>query len=169
MLPEVKEIIKHYDLEPMPVEGTLFKETYRSTQKNADGKSYGDAIIALYCEEPQSVSLFHKLPVDEIWHFYGGDPLRLVLLYEDGTSEDVIMGSEPLKGHQVQFVVPAGVWQAGHLKAGGKYALFGCTMAPGFTEDMFESGIREQLLRRYPDRAKDIILLGCTEEQKNMS
>ncbi len=168
MLPEVEGLIKHYDLEPMPVEGTLFKETYRSAQENGDGKSYSDAIIALYCEVPLSVSLFHKLPVDEIWHFYSGDPLRLVLLYPDGTSDDVIMGSEPLKGHLVQFVVPAGVWQAGQLTTGGRYALFGCTMAPGFTEDMFEGGIRADLLKRYPDRAQDIDQLGCTEKQKNM-
>jgi len=168
MLPEVKALIKLFDLEPMPVEGTLFKETYRSTHKYGDGKSYSDAIVALYCDEPRSVSLFHKLPVDEIWHFYGGDPLRIVLLYPDGTSEDVIMGSDPLKGHLVQFVVPAGVWQAGHLIAGGKYALFGCTMAPGFTEDMFEGGIRADLLERYPDRSRDINVLGCTEDQQNM-
>ena len=32
-------------------------------------------MIALYCDEPRSVSLFHKLPVDEVWHFYKGDLL----------------------------------------------------------------------------------------------
>ena len=80
MLPEVKALIEHYKLEPMPVEETLFISSYRSDQEIGDGKPFSNAIIALYCDEPRSVSLFHKLPVDEVWHFYAGDSMRLVLL-----------------------------------------------------------------------------------------
>jgi predicted cupin superfamily sugar epimerase len=101
MLPEVKALVEHYKLEPLPIEETLFVSTYRSDQEFGDGKPWCNAIIALYCDEPRSVSRFHKLPVDEVWHFYGGDPLRLVLLYPDGSSKDVIMGNDPLKGHYV--------------------------------------------------------------------
>jgi len=168
MRPEVKALIEHYQLEPLPVEQTLFTSAYRSNREFGDGKPCGTAIIALYCDEPQSVSLFHKLPVDEIWHFYAGDPLRLVLLYQDGSSKDVIMGNNPLEGHHVQFVVPAGVWQAGHMVAGGRYSLYGCTMAPGFTDDMFEGGIRDQLIADYPDRVNDIEKLACSEDETSM-
>lgn len=168
MLPEVKALVEHYELEPLPAEETLFTSTYRSEQEFGDGKPWCNAIIALYCDEPRSVSLFHKLPVDEIWHFYGGDPLRLILLYPDGSTEDVLMGSDPLKGHHVQFVVPAGVWQAGHMVTGGRYSLFGCTMAPGFTADMFEGGLRDQLIDLYPDRVNDINELGCSHDQISM-
>lgn len=168
MRPEVKALIEHYNLEPLPVEQTLFVRTYRSNQEFSVGKPCGTAIIALYCDEPRSVSLFHKLPVDEVWHFYGGDPLRLVLLYPDGSSKDVIMGSNPLMGHHVQFVVPAGVWQAGHMLAGGSYSLYGCTMAPGFTDDMFEGGTLDQLADIYPDRINDINMLGCSLGETSM-
>jgi len=168
MLPEVKALIEHYKLEPLPVEKALFTSTYRSNQEFSDGKPCGAAIIALYCDEPRSVSLFHRLTVDEVWHFYGGDPLRLVLLYPDGSSKDVIMGNDPLEGHYVQFVVPAGVWQAGHVAAGGRYSLFGCTMAPGFTDDMFEGGTRDQLVDAYPDRVDDINRLGCSQGETRM-
>ena len=168
MQPEIKALIEHYQLEPLPVEQTLFKSTYRSNAETTEGKPVGTAIVALYCDEPHSVSLFHKLPVDEVWHFYAGDPLRLVLLYPDGSSKDVIMGNEPLKGHDVQFVVPAGVWQAGHMVAGGNYSLYGCTMAPGFTNDMFEGGSRDQLIGDYPDRADDINLFACSQDETSM-
>ena len=168
MLPEIKALIEHYKLEPLPVEGALFLSTYRSDQEFGDGNPCGTAIIALYCDEPRSVSLIHKLPVDEVWHFYGGDPLRIVLLCPDGSSKDVIMGNDPLKGHYVQFVVPAGVWQAGHMVTGGRYSLFGCTMAPGFTDDMFEGGIRDQLIEVYPDRVNEINMLGCSQDQRSM-
>jgi predicted cupin superfamily sugar epimerase len=161
MLPEVKELIEHYKLEPMPIEETLFLCTYSSKQEISEGKPFCTAIIALYCDEPRSVSLFHKLPVDEVWHFYRGDPLRLVLLYPDGSSKDVIMGNDLRKGQNIQYVVPAGVWQAGHMVVGGRYSLFGCTMAPGFTDDMFEGGTHEKLVNTYPDRIRDIKILSC--------
>ena len=166
MHPEVKALIDHYNLQPLPVEGTLFASTYRSPQEYEDGKPVGTAIIAMYCDDPYSVSLFHRLKYDEIWHFYGGDSLRLVLLYPDGSSRDVIMGSDPLKGQLVQFVIPAGVWQAGHTLEGGRYSLFGCTVAPGFTGDIFEGGTREQLLAMYPDRAEDISRFSVSSETK---
>jgi len=164
MHPEVKVLIERFKLEPLPVEGTLFVSTYRSTQEFDGGKPFGTAMIGMYCDEPRSLSLFHRLPVDEVWHFYGGDPLRLALLYPDGSAKDVIMGNDPLKGQHVQFIVPAGVWQAGHMVEGGRYSLYGCTMAPGFTGDMFEGGARERLIKIYPERADDINLLGCNDD-----
>ena len=156
MHPSVKSLIEHYHFQPLPVEGTLFVSTYRSSQEYEQGKPVGTAMIGMYCDEPRSVSLFHKLKYDEVWHFYGGDPLRLVLLYPDGTSKDVIMGSDPGKGQLVQFVIPAGVWQAGHMLEGGRYALFGCTVAPGFTDDIFEGGTWEKLSALYPERVAEI-------------
>ena len=168
MHPDTKAMIEHYHLVPLPAEGALFVSTYRSTTELADGKPYGTAIVAMYTDEPPSHSLFHRLPVDEIWHFYGGDPMRLMLLYPDGSSRDVIMGSDPAKGQVVQLVIPAGVWQAGHMLSGGRYSLFGCTMAPGFTDDMYEGGTRDELLKKYPDRAEDIARFGGTPDERHM-
>jgi predicted cupin superfamily sugar epimerase len=168
MDPEVKALIEHFNLQALPVEGTLFASTYRSAAETEAGKPVGTAMIGLYCDEPRSVSLFHRLSADEIWHFYAGDPLRLVLLHPDGSSQDVVMGGDPLRGQQVQFVIPAGVWQAGHLLAGGRYALYGCTVAPGFTGDCFEGGVRPELLAKYPERADDISRLTADHNQTKM-
>ena len=41
-------------------------------------------------------------------------------------------------------------------------------MAPGFTDDMYEGGTREALLKLYPDRADDINRLGCTPDETSM-
>src|SRR5688572_23304705 len=159
MHPKVKSLIEHYKFQPLPAEGTFFVSTYRSAGEFENGKPHGTAMIGMYCDEPRSHSLFHRLTADEVWHFYGGDPLRLVLLYPDGSSKDLMMSSE-----NVQAVIPAGVWQAGHMLAGGVYSLFGCTVAPGFTGDMFEGGTREKLLAMYPDRAADIHKLSVSGE-----
>ena len=168
MHPEVKALIDHFNFQPLPVEGTLFASTYRSDAETDEGKPVGTAMLGLYCDEPRSVSLFHRLTADEIWHFYAGDPLRLVLLHPDGSSQEVILGGNPLKGQFVQFVIPAGVWQAGHLLEGGRYALYGCTVAPGFTGEMFEGGVRAALLAKYPERADDINRLTADHDQTKM-
>ncbi len=168
MNPEVEALIEHYRMRPLPSEGTLFASTYRSADEGGDGGPVGTAIIGLYCSEPLSHSRFHRLSADEVWHFYRGDPLRLILLDPDGTSRDVILGDDPLNGEHVQFVVPAGVWQAGHLVEGGRFALFGCTMAPGFTDAMYEGGSRDALLAQYPDRSDDIARLGCDAAETRM-
>lgn len=168
MKTEIEALIAHFGFQPLPVEGTLFASTYRSPESLPGGKPYGTAMLGLYCDEPPSLSRFHKLSMDEIWHFYGGDPLRLVLLYPDGSSRDVFLGGEPLRGQLVQFVVPAGVWQAGHVVAGGRYSLFGCTLAPGFTDDIFTGGTRTQLLASHPERATDIEWLSCPDDETSM-
>lgn len=164
MHPKVKSLIEHYKFQPLPTEGTLFVSTYRSATEFENGKPHSTAMIGIYCDEPRSLSLFHRLTADEVWHFYGGDPLRLVLLYPDGSSKDVILGSDSL----VQFVIPAGVWQAGHMVEGGVYSLFGCTVAPGFTGDMFEGGTQQQLLDQYPNRIDDIRKLGINTNEIHM-
>jgi predicted cupin superfamily sugar epimerase len=157
----VAQLIEHYGLERLPVEGTLFASTYRSVDDTADGGGpVGTAMIGLYAHEPLSRSLFHRLPADEIWHFYEGDPIRLVLLHPNGRSDDVWLGPDRAAGHRVQCVITAGTWQAGELGVDGVYGLFGCTMAPGFTGAGFEAGTRSALRASHPDRASDIDRLG---------
>jgi predicted cupin superfamily sugar epimerase len=154
---DTRAVVAHLGLLPLPTEGTFFKPTYRA----ADGAC--SAMLGLYSEEPLSHSLFHRLPVDEVWHFHGGDALRLVLLHPGGRSEDVILGPDVLAGQRVQFVVPAGTWQAGHWLGGGAmgWSLFGCTVVPAFDSTMFEGGTVAELLAGWPERARDIERLAC--------
>ena len=163
MHPTVEAMIERYRLLRLPVEGTLFVSTYRSSSQTADGGPAGTAMIGMYAHEPASRSLFHRLPNDEVWHFYSGDPFRLVLLHPDGSSEDRWMGAGD--GLEVQTIVPAGVWQAGELHPDGMYALFGCTMAPGFTGAGFEGGGRSELGAAYPSRLHDIVRLGVPDDE----
>ena len=152
----MRALIDRFGLRPLPVEGTLFAETYRS--------SASTAIVALYSIDPPSRSAFHVLTHDEVWHAYAGDPFRLILLHPDGSSEDVVMGRDVRAGHHVQWVVPAGTWQAGELLPGGRYALFGCTMAPGFTPGCFQAAPAAQLIARWPARSADILRLAVNEQ-----
>jgi predicted cupin superfamily sugar epimerase len=157
MHPEVNRIIAHYQFERIPLEGAFYKRTYTSQKQFDAGVAAGTAIIGLYSREPESSSKFHRLNRDETWHFYKGDPFSLYLLYHDGSSREVVMGTDVLGGQMVQFTVPSGVWQAGCLLPGSEYALFGCMVTPGFTEDCFEAAMASELIKKYPDQ-KDIIV-----------
>lgn len=146
---------------PLPVEATLFAQTYRSEERYGHGRIC-TAGVGLYVDDPPSRSLFHRLTFDEVWHFYGGDALRLVLLHPDGSDEEVFLG-DPAAGYSVQHIVPAGTWQAGEVVPGGSWSFFGVTMAPGFTPACFEGGRAADLLARYPARAADIERLSVPE------
>lgn len=164
MHPTTKQLVDHLGMTPLPVEATFFVSTYRSAADMPNGGPVGTAMIGLYSNEPPSRSLFHRLDFDEVWHFYRGDPMRLVLLHAEGTSKEVIMGPDLLAGQLVQYVIPAGVWQAGELVDGGEWALFGCTMAPGFTSTCFVGGRISDLLPKYPGREADIRRLGIPDD-----
>lgn len=162
-----RQVIEHFKMKILPVESTYFVKTYRSKTSRPDGTADGSAIIALYSDEPRSCSLFHRLKYEEVWHFYAGDPIRLVLLYPDNTSKEIILGNDFSKGHLVQFTVPANVWQAGEIVKGGQWGLFGCTMSPGFTGEIFEGGHYSDLIQNFPDREVDIKKLSVPNEQHN--
>jgi predicted cupin superfamily sugar epimerase len=165
----VAALIARLGLKPLPVEGTLFARTWVSAETLPDGTPAGTSIVGLHAAVPLSRSLFHRLDRDEVWHFHAGDPIRLVLLAPDGGDRDIVLGPDPLAGHAVQVVVPAGTWQAGELAAGGRWALFGCTVAPGFTAGCFTPGRRTALMRSHPGRAADIERLGCDDDATGMS
>ncbi len=156
MHPEIQSLIDHFDLKPLPVEGTLYIQSYYSRATTASGDPAGTAIVGLYCEEPRSVSCFHRVAHDELWHFYRGDAMHLILLHDDGSSEEIVMGGDLAAGQRVQYLVPAGTLQAGELLPGGRYALYGCSVAPGFTPASFSALPLDAMLARWPDRAADI-------------
>ena len=78
------------------------------------------------------------------------------------------MGCHPLNGEKVQFVIPANTWQAGCIIPGGRFALFGNTMTPGFDGADFEAGNAAELIRQYPDREADILRLSHNQDQTRM-
>ena len=166
--PDTAAVLRHYRFERLPVEGSLYKSTWRAQATSTDGSPAGTAMLGLYAHSPESVSCFHRLAHDEVWHVYGGDPFVLYLLHPDGSSGEVLMGSNPLAGECAQFVVTSGVWQAGCLVPGGRYALFGCTMAPGFTGGCFEAGIADALAQQYPERADVIRRLSVNGNVQHM-
>ncbi len=154
----VRELVSHLGLEPLPLEGGLFRRTWAGPQ-GPGGRPAGSAILVLLTPEDGQFSALHRLPTDEIWHFYLGDPVELLLLEPDGAARTVVLGHDVLGGQQVQFTVPGRTWMGGGVAAGGGWALLGCTMAPGFVPADYEGADADQLRARYPQAAERITRL----------
>lgn len=149
------DLIRTLALQPHPKEGGYFRETYRAAESSLalpsryQGPRAASTAI-YYLLTPTTFSALHRLQTDEIFHFYLGDPIRMLQLDEDGQGRVVTLGPDVMNGQQLQVVVPRGVWQGSCLEPGGKFALMGCTVAPGFDYADYETGDRAALCAQYP-------------------
>ena len=151
------QIKKLLNLEPHPMEGGFYRRTYTSAGSVDSGRgkrAQGTAIY--YLLEPGTFSEMHRLDSDEIFHFYLGDAVEMLLLYPDGGSVVRTLGPDLLAGQHVQLVVPAGVWQGTRLVGEGKVALLGCTVTPGFDFADYRNAGYKELAEKWPDVAERI-------------
>ncbi len=151
---EIKALLK---LAPHPVEGGWFRRTYTSegVVELAGGKrTQGTAIY--YLLQAGVFSEMHMLRSDEIFHFYLGDPVEMLLLYPEGRSAVLTLGSDLAAGQHVQVVVPAGVWQGTRLIGDGKVALLGCSVTPGFDFADYSNAPYRDLATKWPAQAERI-------------
>lgn len=147
------EIKARLKLEPHPMEGGHFRQTYVSTEKVQLERGMRTAATAIYyLLEEGAFSEMHVLRSDEVFHFYLGDPVEMLQLYPDGGSATLVLGPDLARGEHVQLVVPAGVWQGSRLMRGGKAALLGCTVSPGFDYADYRGGSYEELAEKWPGR-----------------
>jgi uncharacterized protein len=153
------EICQILQLKPLPIEGGMFRQSYRSLETMSDGRPAGTGIYALFTDEPDSFSAMHRLDADELWHFYLGDPLEIVMLNRDGSHNATTLGHDIRAGHVAQLVVPQQTWVGARLASGGCYALIGCTMSPGFQSGGYEGGEQRALCDLYPAAASWIVAL----------
>jgi predicted cupin superfamily sugar epimerase len=160
-----EEIINLLKLKPLSNEGGYFVETYksdevlsRSTLPERYGSDRSLSTAIYYLLTPDSASLLHRLKSDEVIHFYLGDPVTMLQLHPDRSSEVITLGSDLKAGERPQVVVSRNVWQGMCLVDGGKFALLGTTVAPEFTFEDFELGNRRGLIEKYP-ASSDLIQL----------
>jgi predicted cupin superfamily sugar epimerase len=161
MHPDAAMLVKRLGLAPHP-EGGFFRETWRSPLVLSDlppDRRARAASTAIYFLLPAGTfSAFHRVASDEGWHHYDGDPLDLHLIDARGEHEVIPLGRDFSRGERPQYVVPAGTWQAA-VPRGDRYALAGCTVAPGFDFADFEMPTRAELVARFPAHAEIVARL----------
>ena len=147
------DIIAKLELNPLPVEGGMYSRTYLS-EFLTNGRPAGAAIY--YLLRSEAFSHLHQLDVDEIYHFYLGDPVELYQIDNDGNLTMTVLGQDITSGQQLQALVKHGIWQGSRLVAGGKWALLGTTTTPGYLESGYTHADREKLIKSFPQHTEII-------------
>jgi predicted cupin superfamily sugar epimerase len=156
-------------LKPHP-EGGFFRETFRSSERFdavRDGMPR-DASTAIYFLLPAGeISAWHRVRSDEVWHFYDGDALELVVIehegrvvrHDEGRVVRRTLGRDLERGERPQAIVPAGHFQAARC-LGERFTLCGCTVAPGFDFADFELPSRAAMLAKFPQHEEIVRAFG---------
>ena len=162
-----EEIIQALEMIPLEGEGGMWKMMFRSDEPVPEGffpgregphVAYGSI---LYLLTGDSFSRMHRLPTDEIWHFYMGAACETTVLCPDGSGYTIRLGQDLLNGETVTAVVPRGCWQGTRIAGDGEWALLGTTMAPGYEDCDYEDGTQE-LMEQYPEFREQLeVLLGA--------
>jgi len=126
------DIIARLELRPHP-EGGHYRETFRDSTLDADGRSVCSAIYFLLARGERSH--WHRIDAVEVWHHYAGSALVLHIA-DDRGRRVVRLGPDLAAGEVPQAMVPAQAWQA--AESSSDWTLVGCTVAPGFEFAAFE-------------------------------
>lgn len=157
---KAKQYIKQLQLKKHP-EGGYFREVYRSGELILPGhlpsryKSSRNFSTSIYfLLEGKQFSAFHLLQSDELWHFYDGCPVIIYIINKEGELNIKKLGKK--KDCELQITIEKQNWFAAEIEDKKSFALFGCTVSPGFDFDDFQMGERELLTERFPWHKKFI-------------
>ena len=139
-----EEISKILGLEPLPLEGGMWSQTLKDENSTA----------IYYLLTKNNFSAMHKLESVEVYHYYAGAPAKMLLLDSSGKVEEPVLGLDLDSGHRPQIIVEPGVWQGS--KTTGEWTLLGTTMAPPYSQEMFQLADREELVKGWPDSKEKI-------------
>ena len=92
--PPAHEVIERLGLQPHP-EGGFYRETWRD--EPADG-SRGAGTAILFLLKEGEISHWHRVDAVEIWHYYDGAPLELLIARDGREPARHTLGPRTLHG-----------------------------------------------------------------------
>jgi uncharacterized protein len=157
---EIRTVLQ---LEPNQTCGFV-RETYKSDLAIApgglpapfqSGRPLGSALY--FMVTPEAPVKLHRIKNDQLYHYYLGDPIEVLLLRENGDSELVVVGPNIVGGEIVQLFIPGNTFLTARITGKRRWFLGGSTEWPGLvpSEDV-ELGNVEALAAKYPEASADI-------------
>ncbi len=157
---EIRNLLK---LEPNATYGFV-RETYKSDlmiapgglpAPFANGRPLGSALY--FMVTPAAPVKLHRIKNDQLYHYYLGDPIEVLLLRENGDSELIVVGPNIVGGEIVQLFIPGNTFHTARVTGKSRWFLGASTEWPGVVpaEDV-ELGNVEELAAKYPESAADI-------------
>ena len=154
------EVEKLLDLKPGATCGFV-RETYVSKLSIAAGdlpspfeaeRPAGSALYFLVT--PQAPVKLHRIKNDQLYHYYLGDPLEVLLLRNGG--ERVIVGPDIRARQLVQLFIPGNTFHTARVIGSRRWFLGASTEWPGVIPADVELGDASELAAQYPAVAQDI-------------
>jgi predicted cupin superfamily sugar epimerase len=156
---EVRNLLK---LEPHPTCGFV-RVTFVSEKQIApgglsapfaDGRPAGSALY--FMVTPGAPVRLHRIRNDQLYHYYLGDPIEVVMLRVDGTTERVVVGPNLRGGQLVQLLIPGNTFHTARVIGRRRWFLGASTEWPGVEPADVELGDIDALAAKYPQVADDL-------------
>jgi uncharacterized protein len=156
---EVRALLK---LEPHATCGFV-RVTFISNQRIApgglpapflDGRPAGSALY--FMVTPDAPVRLHRIRNDQLYYRYLGDPIEILMLHENGTSERAIVGPDLRAGQCVQLLIPGNTFHTAHVIGQRRWFLGASTEWPGVEKVDVEIGDVEAVAAKYPGVADDL-------------
>jgi hypothetical protein len=80
---------------------------------------------------PTAPVRLHRIRNDQLYHYYLGDPLELLMLHADGTTERVVVGPDLRNSERVQLLIPGNTFHTARLVGRRRWFLGASTEWPG--------------------------------------
>ena len=155
-----EEVRALLNLEPNATCGFV-RETYVAKQKLAAGalpapfeaeRPIGSALY--FMVTPSAPVKLHRIRNDQLYHYYLGDPLEVLLLRNGG--EHVIVGPDLKAGHRVQLLIPGNTFHTARVIGSKRWFLGASTEWPGVIPADVELGKPDVLTAEFPKVASDV-------------
>jgi uncharacterized protein len=156
------EILTLLELEPHATCGSV-RITYLSPQSIAagglpppfsDARPMGSALY--FMVTPTAPVRLHRIRNDQLYHYYLGDPLEVLLLRSDGTIDRVVVGPNLRGGEHLQLFIPGDTFHTARVMGRRRWFLGASTEWPGVVPADVETGNVEELAAKYPSSAADL-------------
>ena len=120
----------------------------------ADGRPAGSALY--FMVTPAAPVRLHRIRNDQLYHYYLGDPLEVLMLRVDGTTERVVVGPDVRGGQLVQLPIPGNTFHTARVIGRRRWFLGASTEWPGVEPVDVEIGNVDALVAKYPQVADDL-------------
>lgn len=120
----------------------------------AAGRPMGSALLFMLTPD-QPVKL-HRIRNDQFYHYYLGDPIEVLMMLTDGSTQQHIVGPDLRAGHHVQLLIPGNTFHTARVIGTRQWFLGGSTEWPGVEPADVELGNADALAKKYPNVAEQI-------------
>ncbi|MGD9921814.1 MAG: cupin domain-containing protein, partial [Pseudorhodoplanes sp.] len=116
-----QDVERLLDLKPNATCGYV-RVTYLSEERIApgglpapfeSGRPMGSALYFMLT--PQQPVKLHRIRNDQFYHYYLGDPIEVLMMLTDGSTQQHIVGPDLRAGHRVQLFIPGNTFHTARV------------------------------------------------------